>query len=117
MTVTTDSLGTLSQLFGEYDELIADVKGREGSANWLADKGIFINEAFECEINDGDLYVRPDGEYLDFAIGCSLNESREEVPLSLGVCQVMRLRDLLNKFLASPAAAAAAAVKELEGSL
>jgi hypothetical protein len=116
MTTETDSLGTLSQLFGEYDELIVGVKGREGNANWLADEGTnTINEAFECELHDGDLYVWQDGDYLDFSIGCSLNESREEVPLSLGVHQAMLLRDLINKFLASPATAAA--VKELEGLL
>jgi hypothetical protein len=37
MTIATDSLGTLSQLFGEYDELIADVQGREVDSNWLND--------------------------------------------------------------------------------
>jgi hypothetical protein len=38
MPVTTKALDELAALFGEYDELIDEVKDREGAANWLADE-------------------------------------------------------------------------------
>jgi hypothetical protein len=68
-----------------------------------------------CEINGGPfIYVAQDGEYLDFDIDTHA-EYENEAPVSLGVHQVMHLRDLLNAFLALPVNAAA--VKELEGAL
>jgi hypothetical protein len=38
MPITTQALDELAALFGEYDELIDEVKDREGAANWLADE-------------------------------------------------------------------------------
>ena len=48
MPVTTKALAELSDLFGEYDELIDEVEARENGANWLADEApLGINECLD----------------------------------------------------------------------
>jgi hypothetical protein len=114
---------SLGELFQQASALVADVKARKGDANWLADEvddesASLTAQDFECEINDDSaMWVSQDGEYLDFDV-YGLDEDDEdgnEAPVSLGVRQVMKLRDLLNEFLALPVNAAA--VRELEGAL
>ena len=100
MPVTTKALAELSDLFGEYDELIDEVKAREGASNWLADEAP-IDSIFECEVNgENGFQVLQDAEFLDFFAG-SFDENGDEVPVSLSVHQVRRLRALCDRFLAS----------------